>query len=622
MFASTRGFFCAPGQKRLAQPLPPADGKDAGDAAKMVEKSITDALKGMKPYKDCINDLRANKFDEAEKNARLGIAAYGNSVLSRICLLQAQTGLKAPPDSIIATANAILAVDPTSVVTLANLVDAYKAKGDKDKAVEVNLRIWRLDPTNQSIAQSIVTDLAQSGAPDKALQILDTLLKENPSDPPMVKQKWLLQLKAGQFKNALTTGEELMKVDTAAANLDFYNRQIGAAQSDSNAAKVQEWASKAAQKFPTDASFPTLLAQSYRKSGQLQQALASARRAAQIDPKNSNAWLFAVVTANDLNMPDSAIAFAQQAVAAGADKASLGQALLAVVNPAVKKATDSKDRGDWEAALKIAQTVDAARSERSHEVLRRSGVVPGRSRCASERAEAWRSEGQGREGGPGQGLFRDKGHGRLVGDFPDRDPPRRRVQQGRRWPDHGRHPAVQRVHPQVEGDVLHHEVVRQFSQEPPAANFAAGGFALWSTCTACIEVMHVWRKRPAGCILVPRRSSRSGVQRAEVFRDDAAPTGGDRRKYCPHDDSGRPGRGAAAAARATRWTADAEHALRCRHGVFDDEQATRRRGADELRSRSSPSIRRGICTRFRRRRSRRRSRRRAIRSIRLSARRI
>ena len=59
-------------------------------------------------------------------------------------------------------------------------------------------------------------------------------------------------------------------------------------------------------------------------------------------------------------MPDSAVAFAQQAIAAGADKAALGQALLAVVNPAVKKATDSKDRGDWEAALKTAQTVDAA----------------------------------------------------------------------------------------------------------------------------------------------------------------------------------------------------------------------------------------------------------------------
>jgi tetratricopeptide (TPR) repeat protein len=348
------------GQNTLAQPLPAADGKDVGDAAKMTERAISEALKSMKPYNDCIAALRANKFDEAERQARLGLAAYSNSSLARICLLQAQTSLKASPDSVISNANAILAIDPTSLLALANLVEAYKAKGDKDKAVEVNIRIWHLDPTNQTIAQSIVTDLAQSGAPDKALQIVDTLLKENPQDPQMIKTKWLLQLRASQFKNALATGEELIKVDTAAANLDFYNRQVAAAQSDSNTAGVQEWASKAAAKFPTDASFPLLLAQSYRKTGQLQQALAASRRAAQIDPKNSNAWLFAVVTANDLNMQDSALAFAKDAIAAGADKAALGQALLAVVNPAVKKATDSHERADWEAALKLAQTVDEA----------------------------------------------------------------------------------------------------------------------------------------------------------------------------------------------------------------------------------------------------------------------
>lgn len=347
------------GPNILSQPLPPVTGDDAGDAAKKTERAISDALKAMPAYNDCIAALRAQKFAEAQQAAHKGIQEYSNSVLSRICLLTAQTSLKAPPDSIIATANAILGIDSTSQLALVNLVDAYKAKGEKDKAIQANLRIWRLDPTNSGIANSIVTDLANSGAPDKALQILDTLLKENPQDAPMIRTKWLLQLKAGQFKNALATGEQLMKVDTAAATSDFFVRQIGAAQSDSNAAGVQEWAAKAAQKFPKDPQFPNLLAQSYRKSGQLQQALDAARRATEADPKNGNAWLFAIVTATELNMPDSAMAMAQRALAAGADKATLGQALLAVVNPAVKKADSSKVRADWEAAFKLAQTVDS-----------------------------------------------------------------------------------------------------------------------------------------------------------------------------------------------------------------------------------------------------------------------
>jgi tetratricopeptide (TPR) repeat protein len=102
-----------------------------------------------------------------------------------------------------------------------------------------------------------------------------------------------------------------------------------------------------------------ILAQSYRKSGQLQQALAAARRATDINPKNNNAWLFAVVTANDLQQPDTAAMLAQKAIAAGADKEQLGQFLLSPVANAVKKAQDSKARDDWEAALKAAQSLDA-----------------------------------------------------------------------------------------------------------------------------------------------------------------------------------------------------------------------------------------------------------------------
>ncbi|MDB4875903.1 MAG: hypothetical protein JWM41_2349 [Gemmatimonadetes bacterium] len=347
------------GTQTVAQPLPPVDGKDAGDVAKGVEKGIADALKGMKPYKDCTNDLRAAKYDQAAKDAKLGIVAYSNSSLNRLCLLSAYSNAKMSPDSIITAANAVLAIDKTSMISLANLAAAYAEKGDTAKAIETNLAIYRNDPSNSAVAQSIVQQLAQSGAPDKALPIIDSLLKDNPADPGMLRTKWLLQLRAKQYKQALATGEELIKADTAQATLDYYNRQIGAAQSDSNTAAVQQLAVRAGQKFPTDASFPLLLAQNYRKAGQLQQALASARRATEIDPKNSNAWLFAIVTASDLKMADSASAWAQKAIAAGVDKTTLGSALLGPASDAVKKAQASKTREDWLAALQAAEAVDA-----------------------------------------------------------------------------------------------------------------------------------------------------------------------------------------------------------------------------------------------------------------------
>ncbi len=347
------------GTQTLAQPLPPSDGKDAGDAAKLLERTLTDALKAMPAYALCTKALRANKYDDAAKEARLGLVAYPNSALNRLCLLSAYSYNKAPADSIISVANAVLAIDPTSVLALSNAAEAYGQKGEKDKAIEYNLRIYRADPTNTTVVPAIIQGLAQSGAPDKALPIIDSLLANNPGDPQMLHTKWLLLLKAGKFKQAMAAGDEYVKADTVAASLDFFQRQIGAAQQDSNTTAVQLYTARAAQKFPQDASLQILLAQTYRKQGQLQQALDAALRAATLEPKNANAWLFAIVTANDMNQPDTAMALAKRAVAGGADKEALGQALLAPVGAAVKKAQESKTREDWAAALKSAQSADA-----------------------------------------------------------------------------------------------------------------------------------------------------------------------------------------------------------------------------------------------------------------------
>jgi tetratricopeptide (TPR) repeat protein len=353
------------GQQTLAQPLTPMDGKDAGDIAKQADHQISEALKGMPAYKACANDLRAQKYDQAIVDARKGITAYPNSTLNRLCILSAYSYQKAAPDSIIAISNQILQQDPTSMIALANAAEAYKTKGDNDKAIEYNIRIWKADPSNQSVVESIIAALVNSGAPEKALPIIDTLLAQNPGDTRMLETKWHLQLAAadkgaaGMWKQAIATGEELAKADSAKATLEFYQRQIGAAQRDSDVAKVQEFAARAAQKFPKEPSFQLLLAQSYLKAGQLQQALAAARHAAEIDPKNTNAWLIAIAVQNQMSQGDSAVATAQKAIAAGVSKDTIGASLLATAGPALKKAQETKAREDWEAALKAAQTVDA-----------------------------------------------------------------------------------------------------------------------------------------------------------------------------------------------------------------------------------------------------------------------
>jgi tetratricopeptide (TPR) repeat protein/TolB-like protein len=354
------------GTQTLAQPLPTVDGKDAGDAAKFTERGITEALKQMPGYRDCIAALRSGRVDDALTKARTGITAYMNAAFARVCLLNGYvTSKTTSPDSIIALGNQILAVDSTSMLALVNIADAYDAKGEKDKATEIYARIHELDQSNTAVSR-ILRDRWGGGdgaQPAKALALVDEVLKDNPADVEMVRTKRLLQLKLGQFKQAIATGDELIKLDTASATIDFFNRQIGAAQSDSNTAKVVELAQAASKRFPGNSSFALLVVQGYYKAGQLPQALVAARAAAAASPKSLDAWRFVIVILSDQNQPDSALAAGQQAIAAGAAKDSIGDVLLArVAGPSLKAAQNTKARSDWQTALKASQAVDAITS--------------------------------------------------------------------------------------------------------------------------------------------------------------------------------------------------------------------------------------------------------------------
>ncbi|HXT18279.1 MAG TPA: hypothetical protein VN706_21790 [Gemmatimonadaceae bacterium] len=350
------------GQQTVAQPLPRINAKDVGDAVKQLEQKLTDAQKSFPAYRTCTNDLRAAKYSDAIADARKGLALYPQSVLAQQCILLAYTNQtpKASPDSIIAVATAIRNVDSTAMVALANLADAYMAKHDTANAINTYLSIYRLDPSNTNTVTTIIEVLANSGAPDKAIPIIDTLIQQNPGDVGMLKTKWLLQLRAKQYKAALATGAEYVKADTSKADLDYFQRSIAAAGLDSNVAMQQQLIAQAMQKFgnkvPID--FPLLAAQGYYKAGQLQQALAMARRATEIDPKNTGAWQFIISIQSQMSQPDSALASAQKAIAAGVPKDTLGASLLAIAAPALKKAQETKTRADFQAALQAFQTVD------------------------------------------------------------------------------------------------------------------------------------------------------------------------------------------------------------------------------------------------------------------------
>lgn len=343
----------------LVQPLPAVDAKNAGDAARSIEKALGDARKQLVDNRACENSLREQKYDDAIVKANAAIAKYPSSTLGRLCLMTAYSLKKSGPDSIIRVATEVRKIDPRSRLALGNLVAAYKEKGDTAGAVQASLDLWKADPSNTGLIQGLINELVQMKRPDIALPIVDTLIHDNPGDPQFIRTKFLLLAASNRWKPALAAGEEWLKADSAAATADLFTRLVAIAASDSQPQLAAQYAARSVQKFPNDASLHMLYAVTLRRSGQLQQAVAEAERAVTIDPKVENGYPTVIVTWSELGRADSAGAWAQKAIAAGYDKATIGNAMIAMVQPAVKKAQETKARADWQAALTSAQAVDA-----------------------------------------------------------------------------------------------------------------------------------------------------------------------------------------------------------------------------------------------------------------------
>ena len=348
--------YVLPSNIALVQPLPTIEAPTLEQAAKELERHLTEVQRSLLDFRRCSSAIAAQKYDEAQAAARQGIARYPSSTLSRLCLLDALSREQQPTDSVIRAAQAVLRIDSTSVLALMNLVSAYEERHDTTNAIDAMLQliVYRLD-----LRRDVVRKLGQMNRARLALPIIAEMLRENPDDPDLLKQQWLLFLANRQWKQALQAGDALVRSDTAAASSDYFTRSIAAAVSDSQPALAADIAAQAVAKFPKDASLWALAAQAQHKAGRTDAALASARRATALDPKTENAWPVLIVAQIELGHVDSALVSARTAIASGADKASIGRVLQLPLSTTAKHASEEKSRASWLELTRLSAAVDS-----------------------------------------------------------------------------------------------------------------------------------------------------------------------------------------------------------------------------------------------------------------------
>jgi predicted Zn-dependent protease len=340
----------------MVQPLPSITANKLGDVASQLSKAILEARKELPDERTCETKLAAGDAAGAITAAKAAIAIYPQSTIGRVCLANALIKQNAPGDSVIAVASKVVEIDPRSRPALIMLGDAYAAKKDLNHAVEAWTKLIAAYPKDVQLVSTVVNKIGQSGEAAAAKPIIVAAVDSNPGDPDLVHLKWLILLATKDCPGATTAGEQMIKTDTASADTTFYQRQAACYASENDPQKAAATAAQGVAKFKNNAGLWSLYAQTLRMAGQLPQSLAAAQTAVKLDPKTEHGYLRIAQAQIDLNQPDSAIATLKQAVAAGEDKATVGQFLLVLGNKAYKDATK---REDWQRAETILAASDS-----------------------------------------------------------------------------------------------------------------------------------------------------------------------------------------------------------------------------------------------------------------------
>ena len=362
---SARMFL--PRDVSLSQPLVTnLDTKDLGDAAKQIVSEYDRARNQIPDNQACENGVRANTNAVAIAAARKGLLQYPKATILRLCLASAYANMKTTADStgpwkdsVIAITREIMNLDKASRIAYQLQYDAYKQKHDTSNALQALVGLMNADPTNSTLRESVISELVTSGKADIAVPTAKQLIIENPGDPQYARTYWLVLRSAKNYKESVPAGVAYVTIDTAAADSNYFFRQIADLVADSAYAKAAEFAAVGSAKFPTNVAFLMQKAQNERRSGQLPAAKASLERALQIDPKVNGANYLLASIAAEMGRADDAIKYAKaDAATDAANKPRDAAVLLQLGNTQYKAAVASKSAEDYKKAIPFLQASD------------------------------------------------------------------------------------------------------------------------------------------------------------------------------------------------------------------------------------------------------------------------
>ena len=291
-------WMIAVNDQRLRQPLPVRTGRRIDHAMREVSGDFKEAWKQWEPEQRCEALVREGtasknkaKYEEAQAAARAGIAAYPQANIARVCLMTAMQLSDATPDAMLTIAKEVLATDPKNYHALIFAANAYKGKADTIAYVNHLVMVLATEPTNVTLATTVVNELASMQKFGDARKIIDDAVAANPGDPDLIRLRFRILTATNEWKEAILAGEELMRTDTSATDTLFFINLAQAYRSDSQLVAAANAIAKGIAKYPGYARLYVIQSQYLRQAGKSAESIEISRKLIQLDPKSPDATL-------------------------------------------------------------------------------------------------------------------------------------------------------------------------------------------------------------------------------------------------------------------------------------------------------------------------------------------
>jgi tetratricopeptide (TPR) repeat protein len=345
----------------LQQPLPVAEGANLNQAAVAISKAYQAAREQLANEKNCYSLFREGKHAEAILMARSALTKYPNGTIAMVCLANAYQAQN-QTDSVLAVSERITAIDQRNIPALRFLASIYQARNNTPKTLEALTRLMAADPSNDQLREQVIASLVTSGQAKMAVPVVEEALRNNPGDPKTLNMAWRVYLAANELEKAITTGSDLIRADTAAADTAYFIRTAAAAASV-NPTRASEIVAQGIAKFPRNASLRLVQANALNTAGQNAQALVAVNSALQVNPAVDGGYAQKALILSAMNMPDSVLATIRAGARGATDKTTLAQVALKTGSDAYKAGNVSKNRADLQRAvdfLLLSDSLDAS----------------------------------------------------------------------------------------------------------------------------------------------------------------------------------------------------------------------------------------------------------------------